>query len=147
MQAALKRAESLCRERGCRLTTQRRQVLELIWQSHKPVGAYALLGALREAGRSAAPPTIYRALDFLLEQGLIHRVESLNAYLGCSQPHHPHHAQFLVCRECHTALELDAPAIDDAVADSAAHCGFQVEQQTVEVRGLCARCQQANNDV
>ncbi len=141
VQSALERAESLCRARGCRLTEQRRRVLALIWQSHRPVGAYALLDGLRESGHNAAPPTVYRALEFLLEQGLIHRVESLNAYVGCPQPEEHHHAQFLVCRACETALELDARAIDEAVADCAAHCGFKVERQTVEVRGLCPRCQ------
>ena len=78
---ALRAADALCARSGARLTALRRRVLELVWQSHRPLGAYDILGVLSsEDGRRAAPPTVYRALDFLLEHGLIHRLASLNAY-------------------------------------------------------------------
>src|SRR5919204_1424092 len=83
---ALDRAAQLCEERGARLTALRREVLALVWRGHEPVGAYAILEALRRSHPGAAPPTVYRALDFLIEHGLIHRIESLNAYVGCSRP-------------------------------------------------------------
>ncbi|QKT03074.1 transcriptional repressor [Ectothiorhodospiraceae bacterium 2226] len=140
---ALQAAARLCTERGVRLTPLRRRVLELVWSSHRPVGAYALLEMYRAEDRAAAPPTVYRALGFLLDQGLIHRIASLNAYVGCTAPGAPHGGQFLICSRCGEALELDSTRIQDAVARSAAGAGFAVDHQTIEVTGLCARCKEA----
>ena len=141
---ALAEADSLCARQGVRLTALRKRVLELVWQSHKPLGAYDILAVLSEQdGRRAAPPTVYRALDFLLENGLVHRIASLNAFVGCSHPEHPHQGQFLICRACHAATELEQATISQAIVDSAAGVGFVVEGQTVEVVGLCAGCQGA----
>ena len=139
---ALDRAAQLCAVRGARLTELRRDVLRLIWRGHEPVGAYALLEALRRSDPGAAPPTVYRALEFLTEHGLIHRIESLNAYVGCAQPERPHVSQFLICGACSAAAELDDPRIADAVLRRASELGFVVERQTIEVRGLCPRCRQ-----
>ena len=120
------------------------RALELVWQSHKPLGAYDILGVLSEQdGRRAAPPTVYRALDFLLENGLVHRIASLNAFVGCNHPEHAHQGQFLICRECHAAIELEQKSISDAIIKSSADVGFRVEGQTVEVVGLCSGCQGA----
>ncbi|MEG3618017.1 Fur family transcriptional regulator [Magnetovibrio sp. PR-2] len=137
---ALKRAEGLCAERGVRLTDIRRQVLELVWKSHVPVGAYDLLDQLKTQGKKAQPPTVYRALDFLLEQGLIHRIESQNAYIGCSDPEHDHVGQFLICRDCGATAELVDARIDDAISKGANDMGFRVEHPTVELEGTCAKC-------
>jgi Fur family transcriptional regulator, zinc uptake regulator len=137
---ALDRAAALCGKRGARLTELRRQVLELVWRGHAPVGAYDILGALKDGERGAAPPTVYRALDFLMEQGLVHRIESLNAYVGCSRPERAHVSQFLICKECGSAAELDDAAIADQVIRRAGELGFTVERQTIEVRGLCPGC-------
>lgn len=141
--AALERARRLCAEQKLRLTAQRQQVLELIWQEHKPVGAYELLERLRDRGIKAAPPTVYRALDFLLEHGLVHRIESLNAYTGCATPEISHHGQFLVCSVCQRVAELDEQAINQQLDASARRLGFAIERQTVEIRGLCPGCQGA----
>jgi Fur family zinc uptake transcriptional regulator len=128
-----------CARQGLRLTALRRRVLELVWQSHKPLGAYDILAVLSEQdGRRAAPPTVYRALDFLLENGLVHRISSLNAFIGCNHPEHAHQGQFLICRECHAAIELEQKSISDAIIASAQDVGFVVEGQTVEVIGLCS---------
>jgi Fur family zinc uptake transcriptional regulator len=137
---ALDRAAQLCEERGARLTSLRRQVLKLVWRGHEPVGAYAILEALRRSHSGAAPPTVYRALDFLIEHGLIHRIESLNAYVGCSQPERPHVSQFLICGRCSATAELDDPVIAETVLHRARELGFAVERQTIEVRGFCPRC-------
>jgi Fur family transcriptional regulator, zinc uptake regulator len=137
---ALDRAAQLCEKRGARLTELRREVLALVWRGHEPVGAYAILDALRLTHATAAPPTVYRALDFLIEQGLIHRLASLNAYMGCAHPDEPHVSQFLICAACGTAAELDEPTIAAAVLRRADELGFAVEQQTVEVRGRCPYC-------
>jgi Fur family transcriptional regulator, zinc uptake regulator len=137
---ALDRAAQLCAERGARLTELRRQVLQLVWRGHEAVGAYAVLEALKRSHPGAAPPTVYRALDFLIEHGLIHRIESLNAYVGCPQPERQHVSQFLICGKCGSAAELDDPGIAEAVLRRADELGFAVEQQTIELRGLCPRC-------
>lgn len=142
--SALAEADALCAKQGLRLTTLRRRVLELVWQSHKPLGAYDILAVLSdEDGRRAAPPTVYRALDFLLENGLVHRIASLNAFTGCNHTTHAHQGQFLICRLCHAAIELQHPAISNAVVDAAAGVGFAVEGQTVEIVGVCAGCKAA----
>ncbi|MNF39391.1 Zinc uptake regulation protein [compost metagenome] len=141
---ALAEAESICTRQGLRLTALRKRVLELVWQSHKPLGAYDILAVLSEQdGRRAAPPTVYRALDFLLENGLVHRIASLNAFVGCSHPTHIHQGQFLICRNCHAAIELEHAEISAAIVSGAQSVGFVVEGQTVEVLGLCAGCQEA----
>jgi Fur family zinc uptake transcriptional regulator len=142
---ALARAGALCETQGARLTDLRRSVLELVWRGHEPVGAYALLDALRETHPNAAPPTVYRALEFLAAHGLIHRIESMNAYIGCSRPEKPHASQFLICAKCSTAAEIDDPAIARALSRSAGGLGFAVEHQTVELSGLCPSCRREAN--
>ena len=100
---AVSAAEKLCAAKGLRFTPLRRRVLELVWSGHKPVGAYALLDQLRDEDLGSAPPTIYRALDFLIEHGLIHRIERMNAFIGCSHPGEAHRGFFLICgamRQC-----------------------------------------------
>ena len=138
---ALREAERLCARRGTRLTQLRKRVLALVWTSHSPVRAYDLLERLSDEQGRTAPPTVYRALEFLLEQGLVHRIESLNAFVGCPQPDEGHSGQFLICNDCGAAAEMQDQEIDRAISDRAAACGFAVEGQTVEVRGLCPACQ------
>ncbi|MBI1775548.1 MAG: transcriptional repressor [Proteobacteria bacterium] len=138
---ALARAEAICAGRGARLTELRRRVLQLVWRSHEPVGAYDVLEALGGDGRRAAPPTVYRALEFLIEQGLIHRIESRNAFIGCAIPDAPHSGQFLLCAECGSATELTDSGIEKAVAATATREGFRIRRVTLEVEGLCPRCQ------
>lgn len=147
MAAILAQAGALCARRGAQLTELRGQVLQLILEADQPVGAYALLDRLRGLRAGAAPPTVYRALDFLLEQGLIHKVERLNAYVGCIEPaageaHHGHdHAhQFLICGNCGVTAEISDPAVEAALAAAAARAGFTLRLATVEAEGLCARC-------
>jgi len=141
---ALASAEELCAQRSVRLTPLRKRILELVWQSHKPLGAYDILDRLsREDGRRAAPPTVYRGLDFLLENGLIHRLASLNAYIGCSHPEVAHEGYFMICQQCNNAYELaQHTAIDAAVSAEAAQMGFIVETQMVEILGTCAQCRE-----
>ena len=100
---ALGMAEQVCAKRGARLTKLRRRVFELVWSSHAPVGAYDLLRHLARERDGAAPPTVYRALDFLRKHGLIHRIESLNAFVGCCTPGEAHAGQFLICSRCGAA--------------------------------------------
>ncbi|HEX9776806.1 MAG TPA: Fur family transcriptional regulator [Geopsychrobacteraceae bacterium] len=136
---AVHHAETLCRQRRQRFTAIRRRVLELVWRQHKPIGAYQVLELLQRDGRSA-PPTVYRALDFLQQMGLVHRIASLNAYAGCAHPGTVHDGQFLICEACQSLAELDAPTITGAIAESAARSGFAPRRQTVEIMGLCPHC-------
>ena len=138
---ALAKAEAYCQKQEARLTSQRRRVLEIIWQSHKPVGAYDILEILNDdSTRKAAPMTIYRALDFLMEHGLVHRLASQNAYLGCNHPNVVHNSYFLICRNCGRAGEMEDDSIEKAIRISALQNGFRVENQLVEVEGLCPAC-------
>jgi Fur family zinc uptake transcriptional regulator len=137
---ALAAAERLCNSRGERLTPLRRRVLELIWQNHRPIGAYDVMDLLRGERGRVAPPTVYRALEFLCAQGLVHRVESLNAFIGCGDPEHGHRARFLICRACGLAAEIEDGELEQALNRLATRSTFTVESQTVELTGLCAQC-------
>ena len=143
----LDRAEALCDQRGVRLTGLRRQVLGLVLDAGGPAGAYELLDRLRERRGAAAPPTVYRALEFLQEQGLVHRVERLSAFVGCVEElghAHDHPAQFLICRECGRVTEIEDHELADALAAAAKRVGFAVGGATVEAEGLCADCGKAS---
>jgi len=141
--SALEKAKHLCQQKKARLTDTRENVLKLIWASHQPLGAYAIMDALRERSqKSIAPPTVYRALDFLLELGLIHRINSLNAYIGCLSPESEHHSHFVICRQCHIALEFEPDVVEHALTGVIASSGFKVENQSLELIGLCPQCQQ-----
>ena len=137
----LSRAEAACARRGARLTDVRRTVLALILESHEPIGAYALLDRLKDRSGHGKPPTVYRALDFLLGQGLIHRVERLNAFVGChEEADHPHPVQFLICSRCGSVTEFEDDAIGHAVETIAGRSGFKVKRAIVEVEGECGIC-------
>jgi Fur family zinc uptake transcriptional regulator len=140
----LARAERCCTARKSRLTAQRRRVLEIVAGSHAALGAYEIQARMREGGRPPAPVSVYRALDFLISAGLVHRVESLNAYVACLRPTDReagvHRAQFLICQHCRRVTELHAPDIDAAIAAGAASIGFAVAVQVVEVSGSCPHC-------
>lgn len=140
---ALAHADRLCRERGLRLTAIRRRVLELIWDNHQPTKAYDLLAQINTERGNAAPPTVYRALDFLLEAGLVHKIESQNAFIGCSVNHERNQPKFFICRSCGRAAEIQSAEIDRVIANEASEAGFVVDHQTIEVDGLCARCAEA----
>ena len=124
-----------------RLTAPRRRVLELLLEAGQPVKAYDLISSFGEAGEPAKPPTVYRALDFLEKQGFVHRIESLNAFIGCPSPKAPHSGQFLLCTACGTAAEITDPGIQAALAGAAGRAGFRPSHVTLEVKGLCRHCQ------
>ncbi len=142
---AVAAAEALCARRNLRLTELRRRVLELVWGRHQPMGAYDILEELRLERRRAQPPTVYRALEFLMENGLVHRIESLNAFVGCGAPGRPHGGQFLICRRCRAVAEMDDPEIASVLSRNAARAGFRVARQTVELDGLCSACDRAGD--
>ncbi|MEM8547012.1 MAG: Fur family transcriptional regulator [Pseudomonadota bacterium] len=140
--ATLARAETICSERGLRLTPLRRQVLEIICESSGAVGAYDILAQLAERGAHKAPPTVYRVLEFLLEARLIHRLDSLNAYIGCSAPGVAHTAQFLICQTCNSVQEMEDQQVSQAIQAVLGQTAFSAEQVTLEVKGICGDCRQ-----
>lgn len=139
----LSRAEALCKERGVRLTEQRRRVLEILWEAGRPIGAYDILEAMGVGRRALAPPTVYRALDFLLEQGLVHKIESLHAFVGCDHPGQPHASQFLICDRCGAVTELEDEGVARSLRSAADETGFQPARPVVELIGVCATCADA----
>lgn len=140
---AISVAEQLCLSRGVQLTPIRHKILELIWNSHKAVKAYDLLDQIRPVNDAAKPSTVYRALDFLLEQGLIHRVESLNAFVGCHCSGTQHDQLLLICTACHTVEERAAPDVLSALATELSGAGFVPQRKTIEIHGLCKSCKPA----
>ncbi len=138
---ALSTAENTCRQRGNRrLTPIRRRVLELVWASHEPVKAYDVLDILRDERGGGAPPTVYRALEFLQQEGLVHKIESLNAYIGCGKPGHLDSGQFLICSDCGEVAELDDPELVELISKKARQVGFSIAKQVVEIKGCCTQC-------
>lgn len=137
---ALDRAASLCARRGKRLTELRRKVLELVLDRHQPVGAYDVLERLAAERGRVAPPTVYRALDFLVSEGLVHRIDSRNAFVGCVRADGAHRASFLICRECGAIAEVVDPDLDAAVENLARRAGFEIDRRIVEIEGRCAAC-------
>jgi Fur family zinc uptake transcriptional regulator len=151
--AALSRAEAHCAARGAKLTDLRRQVLALILGSPVPLGAYALLDRLKPTHAGAAPPTVYRALEFLTEHRLVHRIERLNAFVGCSvgcseecgahghaDHAHAHAAQFLICGGCGRVEEIEDAGVGAALAAAARRAGFEADRATIEIEGTCRAC-------
>lgn len=139
----LSRAERTCERRGSRLTGQRRDVLNCVAQSHSAVGAYDIIERMAGHGPRPAPITVYRALDFLEAHGLVHKIESRNAFVACTHPHDGQPAAMLVCEQCGLVAELDAPEMFEALQAAARAQGFQVHRSVVELTGLCATCQEA----
>jgi Fur family zinc uptake transcriptional regulator len=136
----LRRADQLCQERGARLTAQRRTVLELLCASDRPLSAYEILDLMRATTRNPAPPTVYRALEFLLDQGLAHKLESLHAFVGCSHPDHPHASQFLICGDCGEVNEIENDAIAKGLHSAEKAARFKTERPVIELLGTCAQC-------
>lgn len=140
LRVALLAAKQHCDTSGLRLTPIRRRVLELIWQNHEPVKAYAILDALKQEHASAAPPTVYRALNFLQDEGLVHKIESLNAYVGCGSPVADHRWQFFICHDCGSVAELNDADLCDLIQQKAERFGFKIDNEIIEIKGHCQEC-------
>lgn len=135
-------AEKFCEETGAKLTALRKEVLQLILKASKPMGAYDLLANLKNrSDRPAAPPTVYRSLDFLLEQGLIHRLSSINAFIPCCHPREGHQAAFFICNQCHSVKEAPALGVLNELNHITENDDFKVQSSIIEISGLCKQCQ------
>lgn len=157
LQAAIKR----CYERGVRFTALRQQIFELVLQANRPVGAYDLITQLqqrrlstpdstknknigtpkKQQNKNVAPPTVYRSLEFLLEQGLIHQLTSINAYIPCCHPRAKHTAAFLICKSCQQVQECSSLPVQEIMGFAEQDIGFKVQHSVIELSGLCQACQ------
>lgn len=140
---AIERAEAICADRRVNFTAQRRRVLSALLESHVPASAYDIIDRVAGDGPRPAPITIYRALDFLAEQGFVHRIESRNAYVACCHVHEAGEVVFLLCDKCGAAGEVTSQQLAGPIASIAAKAGFEPRRSVLEIRGLCARCRQA----
>jgi len=136
------RAERTCERRGSRLTDQRREVLACVGQSHTAVGAYDVIERMAAHGPRPAPITVYRALDFLLAHGLVHKIESRNAFVACAGSHEGGPTAFLICEACGAVAELVAEEAFAVLADAAAGQGFAASRTVIEVTGRCRACRE-----
>ena len=136
--SALTAADDACAARNVQLTPVRRRVLEILLETHAAMGAYDVLARLDAEGLGSKPPVAYRALTFLVDQGFVHRIERLNAFIACAHPGANHDPAFMICRSCGKVAEAQANA---AMDKTAAQSGCQVEQTVIEAEGLCPACQ------
>ena len=135
------RAEALSRDKGLRLTPVRRRTLEILLEAHRALGAYDVLNRLSAEGYGNQPPVAYRALEFLVEQGLAHRIRRLNAFTACMHPGEAHAPAFLICRLCDAVAEAPATPVRAALDQAARDLGFVIERSNIEALGLCPACQ------
>jgi Fur family zinc uptake transcriptional regulator len=145
--AAINRAHEICDNANVRLTSTREAILKLLWQSHQPLGAYQLQQQLTKVSdKPIAPPTIYRAIEFLTDLGLVHRIPSLNAYVGCPFPNSDHSNIFLICESCKTVAEIADNRVNTLLEGLSDKANFKPKSQTIELFGLCPNCEPGDND-
>lgn len=145
--STLERADQVAAERGLRLTPVRRRALEILLERHSAMGAYEVLERLAEEGFGHQPPVAYRALDFLVENGLAHRIQRINAFIACDHPGEAHDAAFLVCRGCRSVAEISADDLRAMLDAGARSAGFAIERATIEAAGLCPACKDSRPGV
>ena len=136
----LSELEAICRQRGGRMTRQRRAVLAVLLAERRPLSAYELRDMLLPEDAAITPASVYRCLDFLVEHGLVHRLETTRAFIACDHPDHPHAVQFLICRQCGAVVEAEDTRVAAAADSLGQRLGFVLDQRTVELTGVCATC-------
>ena len=133
-------AKDRCAQEGLRFTPVRQKTLEILLQEHRALGAYEVLDRLRDAGFGSQPPVAYRALEFLVAHGFVHKIERLNAFVACTRPGTAHSPAFMICRECEAVAETQSTPARGAFGDAAKAAGFVIERTVVEAEGLCPAC-------
>ncbi|MBE1299577.1 MAG: transcriptional repressor [Alteromonadaceae bacterium] len=136
----ISKAKEYCEGRGARFTHLRESVYALLLKHEGAIGAYDLLDELKRTEDSAKPATVYRALDFLLEHGLIHKVESDNTFVACQHFDCSHPVQFLICDDCGSVQEIQSSGVKESLEEQANNLGFKVRKQTIEAHGQCGKC-------
>ena len=137
----LETVETFCKANRLQFTPVRRRVLEILLQQHRALGAYEILDYLRREGLGSQPPVAYRALDFLVKHGFVHKIERLNAFIACMHPGETHTPVFMICRECDSVAEAHREPMQGQLGDAARAAGFLIERTVVEAEGLCPKCQ------
>ncbi len=141
----IKKIEALCVRNGLQFTPLRQEVAAILADHDKPVGAYEIMDQLAKLkGRTVAPPTVYRTLDFLVENGFVVKIESRQAYMACDDPGHHHHGILLLCSACGRSTEIDNVAVDKVLNETASASHFHLHRQVVEIEGLCQSCSEAS---
>lgn len=133
-------AERRCAQEGLRFTSVRQKTLEILLQEHRALGAYEVLDRLRDEGFGSQPPVAYRALEFLVANGFVHKIERLNAFVACANPGSAHSPAFMICRECDSVAETQSMPARGALGNAAKAAGFVIEKTVVEAEGLCPSC-------
>ena len=136
---AMNALEKHCFEKNLQFTPLRRKVFEFLLRDHRPLGAYEILDLLRKAGLSSKPPIAYRVLDFLIEQGFVHKIQGLNAFVACSHPGNFHSPAFMICRKCDKVAEVKE-AESRINKEKASLIDFKIEEASVEIVGICKSC-------
>ena len=139
--AILTTAEQLCQQQGEKLTELRKTILTILADQDTAVTAYQLLDLLQQARPNAKPPTVYRGLEFLQQLGLVHRIDSTNSYLVCHHSDHKHSAQFFICSQCGLVEELKLDTLTEQLEQEAVARHFKIQSQTIEISGICQKCQ------
>ncbi len=137
----IQKARNYCDQKGVRFTVQREKVYSILLQYEHAVGAYDLLDELKKTEESAKPATVYRALEFLLDMGFVHKVESDNKFIVCHHFGCSHPVQFLICDNCGTVQEIQSDGLQEKLDKQAQSVGFTITRQTIEAHGKCAKCQ------
>lgn len=140
VQGGMAAAEARCAKEGLRFTAVRKKTLEILLQEHRALGAYEVLDRLRDEGFGSQPPVAYRALEFLVAHGFVHKIEKLNAFVACANPGTAHSPAFMICRECDAVAETQSMPARGALGDAARAAGFVIEKTVVEAEGLCPTC-------
>ncbi|QFS81698.1 Zinc uptake regulation protein [Roseivivax sp. THAF40] len=140
VESGIAAAEAHCREEGLRFTPVRRAALEILLGEHRALGAYELLDKLHAAGFGSQPPVAYRALDFLVAHGFVHKIERLNAFIACAHPGATHSPAFLICRLCDAVAEAQSVPLRGSLGEAAEATGFHIERTVVEALGVCPTC-------
>lgn len=140
VETAMAAAEAHCAAEGLRFTTVRRAALEILLSEHRAMGAYELLDRLHKAGFGSQPPVAYRALDFLVANGFVHKIERLNAFIACAHPGENHSPAFLICRLCDAVAEAQSAPARGSLGEAARATGFRIERTVVEALGVCPSC-------
>lgn len=138
-------AEAYCAAHGLRFTDARRRVLELLLEAPKAVGAYELLDHLRREKLGAQPPAVYRALDFLVAHGFVHKIDRLSAFVACTHPHEKHKPVFMVCKRCDSVTEICSTRSTGFLDMAAGEMGFELEETVVEAFGTCTSCKRGEH--
>lgn len=134
--------DSHCRAAGLQLTPARRRVMEILLEQHRAMGAYEILDVLRNEGIGSQPPVVYRALDFLMNNGFAHKIERTNSYTACMHVGTDHAPAFLICRACEGVVETKSELSKDVLGNAAKNTGFAIERVVIEAEGLCPKCQE-----